>query len=141
MLARPELEPMPDGLVRRRPDLVGTPRLEELLLAEREPHVRAEELVRRADEDVDVPSGDVDGAMRRVVDGIGPGEGVDRVRELDDPLHVRCRSDRVRGDGERDDARALGEEARDGVVVQLEVVGETCNPNNDAEVVRELEPG
>ena len=63
--------------------------------------------------------------MRRVVDGIGPGEGVDRVRELDDSLHVRCRSDRVRGDGERHDARALGEEARDGVVVQLEIIGET----------------
>ena len=85
--------------------------------------------------------GDVDGPVRRVVDRIGPGERADGVRELDDRLHVRCRSDRVRGDGERHDARALGEEAREVVVVQLEVVGETRDPNNDAEVVRELEPG
>ena len=54
---------------------------------------------------------------------------------------VRRRSDRVRGDGERDDARALGEQAREVVVVELELVGESGDPDDDAEVVRELEPG
>ena len=109
MLARPELEAMPDRLVRRRSHLVGAPRLEELLLAEREPHVRAEVLVRRADEDVDVPGGDVDRPVWRVVDRVGPGERAGRVRELDDAAHVGCRADRVGGDRERDDARALGQ--------------------------------
>ena len=75
------------------------------MLSEREPHVRAEELVRRADEDVDVPGGDVDRPVRCEVDGVGPGEGAGVVRELDHAADVRCGSDAVRSDGERDDAR------------------------------------
>ena len=46
------------------------------------PHVRPEELVRRAEEHVDVPAGDVDRAVRPVVDGVRPGERAGAVREL-----------------------------------------------------------
>ena len=84
MLARAELEAVADRLVRGRPHLVRAPRLEQLPLPEREPHVRAEELVRRADQHVDVPGRDVDRPVRRVVDGVGPGERAGGVRELDD---------------------------------------------------------
>ena len=52
-----------------------------------------------------------------------------------------CRADRVGGDRERDDARALGELAREVVVVELEIVRESRDADDDAEVVRELEPG
>ena len=140
MLARPELEAVPDRLVRGRPHLVRAPRLEQLPLAEREAHVRAEVLVRRADEDVDVPRGDVDRPVRRVVDGVGPRERAGRVRELDDTAHVGRGPDRVRRDRERDDARALGELRREIVVVELELVGQARDAHDDAEVVRELEP-
>ena len=59
-------------------------------LAEREPEVRPEELVRRADEHVDVPRGDVDRPVRAVVDGVGPGERAGVVGELDDARDVRA---------------------------------------------------
>ena len=83
---------MTDRLVRGRPHLVRPPRLEQLLLPEGEPHVRPEELVRRADEDVDVPGGDVDRPVRRVVDGVGPRQSADGVGELDEALHVGSRA-------------------------------------------------
>ena len=107
MLLRPVLEAVADGLVRGRPHLVRPPRLEQLALAEREPHVRPEVLVRRAEEDVDVPAGDVDRPVRPVVDGVGPGERAGAVRKLDDPADVGRRPDRVRGDRKGDDARPL----------------------------------
>ena len=93
VLLRPVLEAVPDGLVRGGPHLVRPPRLEQLPLAEREPDVRPEVLVRRAEEDVDVPGGDVDRPVRPVVDGVGPGERAGAVRELDDPGDVGRRPD------------------------------------------------
>ena len=140
MLARPELEPVSDRLVRRGPHLVGAPGLEQLALPEREPHVRPEVLVRRADEDVDVPGGDVDRPVRRVVDGVGPRERADGVRELDDPTNVGRRADRVRGDRKCDDARSVGELRREVVVVEREVVGHARDVNDEPEIVRQLEP-
>ena len=108
---------------------------------EREPEMRPEELVRRADEDVDVPGGDVDRAVRCVVDGVRPGERARLVRERDDPRHVRRRPDRVRGDRKRDHARPLADEPGEVVVVEREVVGHAGGAHDDPEVVRELEPG
>ena len=122
VLAGAELVAVPDGLVRGRAHLVRAPRSDQLLLAERHPHVRPVELVRRAEEDVDVPGRDVDRAVRAVVDGVGPGERADAVGELDDPPHVRRRADRVGRDRERDDARAVAELRGEVVVVEREVV-------------------
>ena len=99
-----------------------------------------EELVRRADEDVDVPGRDVDRPVRRVVDGVGPRERAGVVGELHDPLDVGRGADRVRRDREGDDARALREELREIVVVDLELFGHAGDADDDAEIVRELEP-
>ena len=132
---------MPDGLVRRGSHLVRPPRAEELAFPERHAHVRPEELVRRADEDIHVPRGHVDRPVRRVVDGVRPGERAGVVRELHEASHVGSGADGVGGDGEGDDARPLGEEPFDVVVVDLELVGEPGDADDDAEVVGELEPG
>ena len=63
------------------------------------------------------------------------------MRELDDPAHVRRRTDRVCGDREADDARASGELRLEVLVVDLEVVGEGSHEDDDPEIVRQLEPG
>ena len=140
VLQRAVLEAAADGLVRRRARLVRAQALEQLTLAERQPHVRAEELVRRAEEHVDVPAGDVDRAVRPVVDGVGPGERAGAVGELDDACHVGRRPDRVRGDRERDHLRALGELRLEVVQVERQVVVHAGEADDDAEVLRELEP-
>ena len=141
VLARPELEAVADGVVRRGPHLVRPPRLEQLALAEREPHVRPEELVGRADEHVDVPRGDVDRPVRPVVHRVGPCERTGAVGEVDDAADVRRRSrpssrrpgtptTRVRS--ESLDSRS--------VVVHLELAREARHPDDDPEVVGQLEP-
>ena len=56
---------LPSGSSSDGRTLYGRQALEELALAERQPEVRPEELVRRAEEDVDVPAGDVDRSVRR----------------------------------------------------------------------------
>ena len=102
--------------------------------------MRAVELVRRADQDVDVPGGDVDRPVRAVVDGVGPGERAGRVGEVDDAAHVGRRADRVRGDRERDDARPIGELPLQVVVVEGHVVRHLDEADDDAEVVLKLQP-
>ena len=103
--------------------------------------MRTEVLVRRADEDVDVPSAHVDRAVRPVVDRVRPGERAGGVGELDDAADVRGRADRVGGERERDDPRAIRELALEVVVVDLEIVGESRDADGDVQVVRDLEPG
>ena len=120
--------------------LYGAPGLEQLPLPERESHVRPEVLVRRADEDVDVPRRDVDRPVRRVVDGIRPRERSDGVRELDDARNVGRRTDRVRGDRKRHDPRSVGELRCDVVIVEREVVGHARDVNHEPEIMRQLEP-
>ena len=135
------LEALADGLVRGRPHLVRPQALEEVALPEREPEVRSEELVRRAEQDVDVPAGCVDRAVRPVVDGVGPRERARAVGELDDPGHVRRRPDRVRGDRERDDARAVRELGFEIVEVEREIVVHAGEADDDVEILGEREPG
>ena len=141
VLARPELVAVADRLVGRRAHLVRPPRSDQVLLAERHAHVRPVELVRRAEQHVDVPGGHVDRAVRAVVDGVGPGERADAVRELDDAPHVGCRADRVGRDRERDDAGAIVELRLEAVVVEREVVVHVDLADDDAEIVLEREPG
>ena len=97
MRERACLEAVRDRVVVSGPNLVRTEPLEHGLPAEEEPQVRAEELVRRADEDVGVHGGHVDGAVRRVVHGVDPRESACLVREICDAPHVSHRPDRVRG--------------------------------------------
>ena len=141
VLRRAELEAVADRLVRRRAHLVRAPAPQELLAPERHPQVRPEELVRRADEDVAAPGGDVDRTVRAVVDGVDPRERAHRVRELDDTADVRSGADRVRGGGEGDDARLLGQLPLEVVVVEREVVRHVDEADDDPEVALELEPG
>ena len=122
MLQRAVLEAAADRLVGGRAHLVRAQALEQLPLAEEHAHVRAEELVRGAEEHVDVPAGDVDRAVRPVVDRVRPGESACSVRQLDDSGDVRCRPDRVRGDRERDDLRAVGELRLQVFEVEREIV-------------------
>ena len=130
----------PTGLVVGGAHLVRPQALEELALAEREPHVGAEELVRRAEENVDVPAGDVDPAVRPVVDSVRPGERACAVRQLDHPRDVRRRPDRVRGDRKGDDARPLGELRLEVVEVEREIVVDAREADDDAEILLEREP-
>ena len=105
-----------------------------------EPEMRAEELVRRAEQHVDVPARSVDPAVRAVVDGVRPGERAGAVRELDDPCHVGRRPDGVRGDRERDDARPLGQLRFEVVEVEREVVVHAGEADDDAEVLLQRQP-
>ena len=106
-----------------------------------EPEVRAEELVRRADQHVHAERGDVDRPVRRVVDGVRPGERARLVRELGDAPRVDERADRVRRERERDDARPLRELRLQVVEVERRVVAQVGEPDDQLEVVRELQPG
>ena len=140
MLQRAVLEPAPHRVVRGRPHLVRPQALQEVALPEGHPHVRPEELVRRAEENVHVPARGVDRAVRAVVDGVRPRERADSVREVDDPRHIRRRADRIGGDREGDHARPAGELRLEVVDVQREVVVHARKTNDDAEVLREREP-
>ena len=102
--------------------------------------MRAVELVRRAEQHVDAERGDVDRPVRRVVDGVGPGERAGRVRELDDPRDVGQRADRVRGEREGDDARPVGELPLEVVEVEPASSSTLGEADDQVEVARELEP-
>ncbi len=136
----PRLEARPERLARRGSDLVRTPALEEVGAAVPEAEVGAEELVRRADEHVDAPLRDVDRPVRPVVDGVRPRQRAGAVRELDDLPDVRQRADRIRGDRERDDARAIGQLPLEVVEVERRVVADVDEAHLETAVVRQFEP-
>ena len=140
MLARAQLEAVANGLVGRRPHLVGPPAPKQLLAAEREAHVRAEVLVRRADEHVAAPRRHVDRAVRAVVHGVDPRERARLVRELDDPADVGRGADGVRSRWERDDSRPRRALRREVVEVEREVVVHVDEADDDADVLGEREP-
>jgi len=79
--------------------------------------------------------------VRRVVDRVHPGEGAGLVRQLGDPGDVDERADRVRGPGERDHARALGELRSEVVEVERGVVADVGEADAQIEIPRQLEPG
>ena len=72
---RPGLEAVPERLVgRRAAPCTGASAPSSSAARPRQPEVRPVELVRRADQHVDAGRGDVDRPVRRVVDGVDPGE-------------------------------------------------------------------
>ena len=132
----------PTGSSALGPHLVRAPVLEHLAAPEEEPEVRAEELVGRADEDVDARCRHVDRPVGRVVDGVDPGERAGFVREVGDPPHVRDRADGVRGPRERDDLRLLRDLRLEIAVVERAVLlAQVGVAHDEVEVVGELEPG
>src|ERR1700727_2533056 len=70
--------------VSERADFVRMEAAKMLALAEKNPHVRAEKFVGRTDQEIAVEGGDVDQAMRAIVDGVDVGEGSGGVGEADD---------------------------------------------------------
>ena len=91
--------------------------------------MRPVELVRRADEDVHAERVDVDRAVRRVVDGVRPGQRAHRMRELGDARDVDQRPDRVRRERERDHARPIRELRLEVGEVELAVVVDVYEPD------------
>ncbi len=69
VIERPPLPAVGDG-VGERADFVGMQASKVFTLAEQDAHVRTEEFVGGADQEVAVEGGDVDEAVRAVVDGI-----------------------------------------------------------------------
>ena len=132
----------PSGSFAAGRTLYGRQRSSSSRRAKPRPEMRPVELVRRADEDVDARRRHVDRPVRRVVDGVDPGERAHLMRELGDARDVDQRPDRVRGPREGDHARALrkqrGRGGRGRAVHSSSDLGE---PDFEAEVVRELEPG
>ena len=102
--------------------------------------MRAAELVRRADQHVGADLAHVDRLVRRVVDGVDPGERAGVVRELAHPAGVHDRADRVGRPGERDHLGARPELALEVVEVERRVVVQLDVPDDQAGVVRELQP-
>ena len=102
--------------------------------------MRAEELVRRADEDVAAPRRDVDRPVRAVVHGIDPRERAGLVRELDDPRDIRTGPDRVRRRRERDDLRPRRALRREVVEVEREIVVDVDELHDDADVLLQRQP-
>src|SRR5205085_2514420 len=83
---RARLESVAERLVRRGAHLVRPPGLEQLAARERDAEVRAEELVRRADEDVDAERLDVDRPVRPEVD-----RSEEHTSELQSQSNLVCR--------------------------------------------------
>ena len=108
------------------PHLVRPPRLEQLAPPEREPEMRAVELVRRAEQDVRARRRHVDRPVRAVVNCIDPRERAGVVRDRGDLGDRRHRADRVRGERIRDDPRALVHERAQMVEVEPALVVDAC---------------
>ncbi len=103
--------------------------------------MRPAELVRRAEEDIAAEVRDVERLVRRVVDGVDPGERAGLAGKAADTPRVGDRPGRVGGERERDDARPLGQLALEVVVVDGEAVGGVDGPNGQPPVGGQLDPG
>ena len=137
---RTGLEAAPQRAGGRRARLVRAPLLDYLGPPAGDAEVRAAELVRRADQQVGADGADVDRLVRRVVDGIHPGERPGVVCELAHAAGIGDRADRIGRPGERDHLGARPElalqvrEVQRGVVVQRDV------PDHQVPVVGDLQP-
>ena len=88
-----------------RANFVRPQALQVLALAEEHAHVRAEKFVGGADQKIAIERGDVDQAVRAVVDGVDVGERSGGVREADDFFYRIDGADRVGGVADGDEFR------------------------------------
>jgi hypothetical protein len=137
---RAGLEAAPQRAGGRRPRLVRPPLADHLGPPAGDPEVRAAELIRRADQHVGADGADVDRLMRRVVDGVHPGERPGVMREPAHPPGVGNRPDRVRRPGERDHLGARPDLARQVPDVERGVVVQRDVPDHQVPVVRDFQP-
>ena len=138
---RAGLEAAPQRAGGRGPGLVGPPPFDHPGPSVGDPEMGAAELVRRADQHVGVDVTDVNRLVRRVVDGVHPGQRPGRVRELAHAAGVGDRADRVGGPGERDHLGPRPELAFQVAEVQGRVVVQLDVPHHQIAVVRDLQPG
>jgi hypothetical protein len=90
-----------------RAHAVGRPAAREVVADGGDAEVRAEELVRRAEQHVEPQRVPVEAPVRRVVDAVGPGERARGVREVGDAPGVGDRAEGVRRERERDHPHAV----------------------------------
>ncbi len=80
--------------------------------------------------------------VRRVVDGVGPGERAGAVRELDDRGRVRDRAERVRGERDRDHPRARADERGEVLHVERAVAWQESGlAHHEPVILRDAQPG
>ena len=118
----------------------GRQALQRVVLAPQESHVRREGLVAGADEIVAVPGLHVDHAVRAVMDAVDEHLRAGGMRKPRRGGDVDDRADRMRGAGERDDARAVRKERLQVLGVERSVVAHPP-PLNVAPRLLELQPG
>ena len=85
-------------------------------------HVRTEELVSRAHQEIAVERADIDGTVRRVVDCVNVSYRAALMGNADDLLHVVNRAHRIRSVADRNQFRAIGNLARQIVHVESAIV-------------------
>jgi hypothetical protein len=102
--------------------------------------VGAEELVRRAEENIGIDRLHVDRPVRGVVHRVDPRERPCVVRERDHTCHIRDGTDRVRGPGERDDPSAVRQLAFQVREVEPALLRHVDAVNDEIVVTRDLEP-
>ncbi len=112
---------------RRGLDLVGRQRFQQCTAAPKDADVGAEELVRRAGQEIAVPILHIDRPMRRIVDGIEKDLGSRAVSQPTERFHVVDRADHVGGTRHRQPADPLVQVAAQVIEVQRAILG----PNVD----------
>ena len=79
--------------------------------------------------------------MRCVMNGVDPGQGSRRMREVDDPPDIRDRADRIGSGWEGDDPGPVRQLSLEVVQVQRAVVADIHVADDEIMVTRQLEPG
>ena len=104
--------------------------------------MRAEEFVRRADEEVRAQHADVDGGVGRVVDAVHVDEGANLVGTCGDPCYLWARAEQVGGPRDGDQPAALGDDIRELVQVEVGGCGVEAKPaHGRADALGGLDPG
>ena len=118
------------------PQLVGRQGIERLAAPVQHAHVRPEELVGRAGEEVGADRLDVDRQVRRGVDGVHERQAARLVGPVDELGDRVDGPDRVGRPAERDQLRALVEDGVEGLDVERDVVGADVHGPDDEPAVR-----
>ena len=138
---RAQLEPVARRCLVGGTHPVCRPRRQKLPTGPRDAQVRAEELVRRAQQHIDAQFPDVDPAVRGKVDRVGPRQRPGVVRQVGDPPDGGHGAHRVRRERERHDPRARRERCLERSQIDRQVgIGDRHGPHEQAVVVGDPKP-
>ena len=137
---RAGLEAAPERTGGRRACLVGPPALDHLGAPVGQAEMRAAELVWRAEQDVSADAAHVDRLVRRIVDGVNPGQRAGLAGEPAHPPGIHDRADGIGRPGKRDHLRARPELSLQILEIERRVVIQLDVPDDQAFVVRQLQP-